>query len=220
MFSFNCCPEHQQKVAGLFAKWKFNYVVETGTFYGFTTAFFAERAKQVFTIEITPYRWTMHGGGAKHLLEGLTNIESFTGNSTDLLPTILQKIPSDEKIFFYLDAHGYSYWPLLDELDIIAQHAGTRAVIVIDDIKVPDKPQYGFDTYNGVACSLELIDPHLKKVYPGGYYHEYFNGPVEFQLVLDETDLNPVEKEIYLYNLKGTTMGKTGRILIHAKDLV
>lgn len=210
IFAFNCCPEHQQFMASLLSKWKVNYVVETGTFYGYTTAFLAERIKYVFTIEITPDRWNVHGK-AKDILRGYENITILEGNSPEILPSILKNFPSEEQILFYLDAHGYLYWPLLDELNIIAKYVGPRAIIIIDDIKVPGK-NYGYDTYNGKENSLELIDQYLKKIY-ANYKYEYFNGPLEFQLVLDENQLNPLEKEIYR-DVKGSTMTKSGKILI------
>jgi hypothetical protein len=218
LFSFNGCQEHQKKVDQILSQYKINYVVETGTFYGYTTAFFAERVKKVYTIELTPERWTQHPwggsifGSAVELLTGYENIDMYEGNSPDVLPSILKEIPSDEPVLFYLDAHGYQYWPLLDELDIVADIIGSRSLIIIDDIKVPGKA-YGYDTYNGVECSLELIDSKLKKIYKN-YTYEYFNGPLEFILVLNESDLN--EKEKIIYNLtKGSINGKTGRILIH-----
>lgn len=215
-FGFNCCQEHQQKVDEILAKWKINYVVETGTFCGYTTAFFAERVKQVFTVELTPAKWIAHGTAQK-ILEGYENIDMYEGNSPEFLPVIFKEIPTTEPVLFYLDAHGYEYWPLLDELDIIAEHIGPRALIIIDDIKVPGDKGYGYDSYGGVDNSLELIEPNVKKIYPQGFQYEYFNGPLEFQLVLDETILNPLELEIYSRDLKGKIMKKTGRIFIYAK---
>jgi len=214
-FGFNCCQEHQRRVEEIIAKWKINYVVETGTFCGYTTAFFAERVKHVYTVEITPEKWRMHGT-AQQLLTGYENIEMYEGNSPEFLPVIFKEIAAIEPILFYLDAHGYDYWPLMDELGIIAEQIGPRAIIIIDDIKVPGK-DYGYDTYKGVENSLELIEPHLNKIYPQGFHYEYFNGPLEFQLVLDESILNPQEQEIFFNDIRGKTMKKTGRILIHAK---
>jgi len=217
-FSFNGCVEHQHKVESIMSQWKINYVIETGTFYGYTTAFFAERAKKVYTIEITPDRWNQppwrgaFHGSAIELLTGYDNIDMYEGSSPDVLPTILKEIPSEEPILFYLDAHGYEYWPLLDELGIIADIVGSRAVIIIDDIKIPGK-DYGFDSYNGVDCSLELIDDKLKKIYKN-YAHEYFNGPLEFELVLDESTLNNQEQLIYK-GFKGVVNKKTGRVVIY-----
>ena len=61
---------------------------------------------------------------------------------------------------FYLDAHWENYWPLLDELREIRQLK--HAIVIVDDFKVPDHPELGYDSYGGNENSLSYIAEVLK----------------------------------------------------------
>ncbi len=60
---------------------------------------------------------------------------------------------------FFLDAHWGEYWPLLDELKEIVKLG--KAIIVIDDFKVPNHTELGYDSYGGNENSLEYIEKTL-----------------------------------------------------------
>jgi hypothetical protein len=64
---------------------------------------------------------------------------------------------TDSNAVFWLDAHGFGFeWPLRDELKhILANYKNCH--IVIDDFKVPNRSQFGYDSYNNQECSLEYI---------------------------------------------------------------
>lgn len=210
MFSFNGMEEHQRFAERLLARFQPNYCIETGTLHGWTTAFFAERVQNVHTIEIVPINmeWSQ-----RHL-KGYKNITFHLGNSKDELPKILEQIPTREKVLFYLDAHWESYWPLYDELDIIANYIGRRAIVIIDDFKVPGK-DYAYDSYNCMENCLEYADPHLRKIYGGDYDYEYFGGDTYYDVVFNEVMLNPMEKEIYDMFFKGQKRQTTGKIVTY-----
>lgn len=62
---------------------------------------------------------------------------------------------------FWLDAHGQGFaWPLRDE--VAWTTAGfERSFILIDDCRVPGRPEFGYDSYDGQECSIEYIQPSL-----------------------------------------------------------
>jgi hypothetical protein len=69
----------------------------------------------------------------------------------------------DETLYF-LDAHWQEYWPLLDEIKAIRRETG---VIVIHDMKVPGRPELGFDSYGGKALAYEYVREALRLWSPG-----------------------------------------------------
>ena len=58
---------------------------------------------------------------------------------------------------FYLDAHWYSTLPLIEELRTILESIESF-VIVIDDFKVPDEVNFGFDHYGNTDVEWKLIE--------------------------------------------------------------
>ncbi len=74
---------------------------------------------------------------------------------------------------FYLDAHWYNYWPLLNEINAISEHFKDNCIIIIDDFLVPGRPELTFDTYKGTPNSLEFIKESLPKCFQDPFY--YFN---------------------------------------------
>lgn len=68
---------------------------------------------------------------------------------------------ADDLPLFWLDAHGYGFhWPLWDEIDLITARL-PRALVLIDDLLVPGRPQFGFDEYDGQVCSLAALAPRI-----------------------------------------------------------
>lgn len=68
-----------------------------------------------------------------------------------------------EPVLYWLDAHWYSYWPLLDELQEILTYSH-QAIIVIDDFKIPFHSAFdgGFDKCGDADNDLDFIDTKLK----------------------------------------------------------
>ncbi len=63
------------------------------------------------------------------------------------------------EVFFYLDAHWNADLPLKAEVQFIFE-TFLRAVIMVDDFKVPGDHEYEFDNYGeGKALSLEYLHP-------------------------------------------------------------
>jgi hypothetical protein len=55
------------------------------------------------------------------------------------------------KPLFYLDAHGYTEWPLASEL-----RAMTHGIAVVHDFDI-GHPRFSFDCYDGVPCNSALL---------------------------------------------------------------
>jgi len=111
--------------------------IETGTFLVETTKWAAAKFKEVYTIELSEYLYTL----IKDELPAYINIHPFLGDSRDVLPKILEN--KSGNIVFWLDGH----WsggetagkndpcPLLQELSILLQRKNDD-IILIDDARL------------------------------------------------------------------------------------
>ncbi len=209
IFGFNGHVVYQQYVKKLLLDLGIDRCIETGTFQGWTTAFFAEIVKNVCTIEINSTYYLE----AQKNLEGYNNVQQSFGSSPAILTDLLPEIPSTEKILFFLDAHWNQYWPLYDELTVIGRDIGRRAIILIDDFMVPGK-NYAYDHYENRINDLPSATSYLKTIYPDFYYEYLDGGDPDYQLVLDESQLTDEEKRIYIEKFKGQILRAPGKILI------
>lgn len=133
----------------------FEQVVETGTFFGATTGYFATQWQlPVWTCEVRQRYFHV----AQRILRNCPGIRFHLADSRPFL----RQLASDADFvgrttLFYLDAHWYEDLPLRDEIAIIAQH-WNRYVILIDDFQVPGDSGYAFDDYgNGRALCLDFV---------------------------------------------------------------
>ncbi|MGE3961925.1 MAG: hypothetical protein AB7F65_09620 [Dehalococcoidia bacterium] len=142
-------------IESLFAAVPFGAVVETGTFRGSTTAYFASlTSAPVFTIEVQP-RFHAY---SRWRLRGRRTIRLLLGDSAEWVDRLGRNGGVREPVFFYLDAHWEERIPLRDELRAAQQH-WRDWVILVDDFEVPDDPGYGFDDYGeGKRLNLEHIE--------------------------------------------------------------
>jgi hypothetical protein len=131
-------------------------IVETGTFRGSTTEYFATFGAPVYSVELN----ARHAGFAEQrLARQHPNVHLFVNNSPDFLRGLAKDpaFPKDS-VIFYLDAHWYRHLPLAEELQII--FTGWRnAVVMVDDFQVPGT-DYSFDDYGpGHSLTLEYLAP-------------------------------------------------------------
>lgn len=152
-------PMNGQCVRLEIARWILQYcgiarIVETGTYRGTTTAWFAQFSLPVVTAEISP----RYANFSRARLRRSPNVELRRGDSVTVLADIARaNIDHDGPTFFYLDAHWRDHVPLADELAIVTA-AFPRAVVMIDDFKVPGDAGYGYDDYGpGKALELDLL---------------------------------------------------------------
>ena len=120
-------------------------IVETGTYLGMTTEWLASFQLPIYSCEAIAHNF----GFARERLNMASNVHLLHADSRRALATFLDgplKSCTDKPILAYLDAHWYDDLPLEDEVRLIFAHC-PRAVVLIDDFKVPDDPGYTFDDY-------------------------------------------------------------------------
>lgn len=122
-------------------------IIETGTYRGTTTEWFAGFGLPVTSIEAEEGAFRF----ARRRLARYPNVELVQGDSASALAAMA---PESAPVLCYLDAHWAAPLPLRAELRAV--FAGMpRAVVVIDDFSVPDDPGYGFDDY-GPDAKLDV----------------------------------------------------------------
>jgi len=161
----------EEEIKKLVHKFEINTIIETGTFLGGTTKKLAQLANQVYTIEVD----SENIPEATEYLKDSTNVTVMEGCSPELLRNLLKRDRGNT--LFYLDAHSHIDTPLLDELKAIAE-AEIKPVIVIHDWKIPDRPDLGYDSYNGQDYTFEWIKPSIEAIY-GNDYAYYYNNQAE-----------------------------------------
>ena len=127
-----------------------------------TTEYLYESSRlPVYTVELHPRYY----GYVKARFFMHKNIVVYQGDSRAFLrclvkdPTLIQK-----QIFFYLDAHWGEDLPLKEEIQFIFE-TFPKAVIMVDDFRVPGDEEYGYDDYGeGKVLSLEYLNPLNKKL--------------------------------------------------------
>ncbi len=89
-----------------------------------------------------------------------------------------------QRNLYWLDAHGYGYrWPLVDEVAFLTSRLD-RALVMIDDFRVPGRPEFRYDAYGGQVCCFETIAPALCRgrsytlVYPDYSEHTSAHHPL------------------------------------------
>ena len=156
-------------------KWNIKLAIETGTNYGFTTLELARMFDRVISMD-TQAEYVTH---ARLYLER-ENVHHKAAILNRSSTVVLEKLdPSaDHPILFYLDAHWESYCPLLDEIRL-AGKITPKPIIVIHDFLVPNRPELGYDTYNGQPFTLEWVTPALDECYGVGNWEHYYNDKAE-----------------------------------------
>lgn len=135
----------------------FDCIIETGTEYGFSTAYFSAFSKEIFSIEKSKPLFYL----AKKKLENFKNIHLILNDSKKIEIILNEyRIDKENRVFFYLDAHSENDYPLLDELKFITSFYNNN-LILIDDFQVPGDDGYGFDSFNGKKLNLNLISNSL-----------------------------------------------------------
>lgn len=143
---------------------EFDLVIETGTYRGTSTEFFRDVfGVPVETVEGSP---RFHAYSSRRLAFD-SQVRVTLGDSRPFLRQ-LASTQSDRTVFIYLDAHWEEDLPLREELEIILS-GWRRAVVMIDDFKVPDDPGYRYDDYgSGKALEAEYLPalPGWALLYP------------------------------------------------------
>jgi predicted O-methyltransferase YrrM len=132
----------------------FDRVLETGTYRGTSTEFFAAVfGTPVATVEGSLRNFTF----ATKWLRAHTQITVTLGDSRSFLR---EQSGVEETVFVYLDAHWEEDLPLREELEIIGG-GWTRAVVMIDDFQVPGDDGYTYDDYGPSKALVESYLPGM-----------------------------------------------------------
>lgn len=141
---------------------KFIYTfVETGANVG-TTASYVGRAFpeiKVYSCEPDPTAFQT----ATNYTKELKNVRILNQPSPNFLYKLHRKHPDlyQKTNLYWLDAHGYGFeWPLNDEVKFLTG-ALKSGFILIDDFRIPERPEFKFCQYDGQVCEFEMIAPHL-----------------------------------------------------------
>lgn len=139
--------------------------IETGTYKGATSTFVATAYPHihVHTCELSMRSFEV----AQSRLAAHENVEASNMSSDQFLRGLFDS-PSFERPLVFLDAHGYDYWPLADELAAIS-----FGMVCIHDFDI-GHPNFHFDEYDGRKCDISFIPKEYTPVYinnpaiPGG----------------------------------------------------
>jgi hypothetical protein len=129
-------------------------IVETGTFRGTTTEYFAQFAVPVYSVEAEP---RFHFFAACRFRES-KHVHLALGDSRFFLDRLAADptVPKSN-VFFYLDAHWNADLPLAQEIGTIFAN-WQQAMIMVDDFEVPGD-SYAYDDYGpGAALNAEYLD--------------------------------------------------------------
>ena len=112
--------------------------VETGTFFGDTTAAMIPYFRKLITIELSKELAAL----ACNRFSSTPAVTVLQGDSTYFLPDVCRQI--SEPVFFWLDGHwsggitakGDKDCPLIEEIAAIHMYCKSRCVIAIDDVRL------------------------------------------------------------------------------------
>lgn len=160
--SFNSDSLLAAVVLRLRDRFQIRLAIETGTYHGVTTEWLARHFDTVHSIEVNP----AYLAQAAERLRGLANVTLHEGSSADLLGQLL----SPDRTLVFLDAH-WNQNPLRGELAAIAHSTEPRPLVMIHDFCVPDRPEFGFDTYpdQGIVYNWDHVADAVQAAYGDGY---------------------------------------------------
>lgn len=142
---------------------------ETGTHIGISTSLLSEVFDQVYSVEINSGFFSQ----ATKTNEKNKNVLIEKCNSVDFIRKHLQE--GQTGVAFFLDAHWGDYWPLLDELKVIAEK-NVKPVIIIHDFFVADengKAKFHYDSYRGKALNFDFVKSEIDAIYGKENYIHY-----------------------------------------------
>lgn len=133
-----------------------SHFVETGTNVGSTLRYVASRYPQVQCRSCEPDLGAFNA--AQDNLRGFPRAVIDNTDSISFMQGIADWLPEHGTgLVCWLDAHGHGFrWPLREEVEFFSGRY-PEAAIFIDDFKVPARPDFGFDQYDGQECSFEYI---------------------------------------------------------------
>lgn len=166
-----CDPELYNKTKQIISQYSIDTAYETGSFHGESAIILSGLVPKVISYELNSDSYNT----ALHFTKRAKNIVIKHKSSPEGLMEDL--IENKNNVLLFLDAHWYDYWPILDELNVIAVKK-IKPVILIHDFFVPDKnnnAKFGYDSYKGQPLNYEYIKQGLINIYgsENNYKFEY-----------------------------------------------
>ena len=137
--------------------------IETGSSVGSSIRFLGSNFTKKPCYSCEPHNKTYEFASDK--CSNLKNVVIKNEASPEFLYNLKKEIIGFEKkdTVFWLDSHGRGFrWPLREEIAFITSEFD-KAYIFIDDFKVPENPQFGYDEYDGQICEYEYIRESFNK---------------------------------------------------------
>ena len=165
---FNDDTQLEALMTSFITKHNVDVIIETGTYHGHTTEYFAKFNKTVIATEISEENAAI----TKERVKEYNNVKLYLGDSTSALKEILPQY-SGKKVFFFLDSHDRNDLSLQRELDLI-HSTNIVPYITIHDFYVPGT-SLGYDHWDGVVYEFNTLKPYFDKVYKKfkGYKYNY-----------------------------------------------
>lgn len=146
----------RETIVRLLHSFRPDVIVETGTYFGSSTAFFSSLGAPVLSVDALPRHHLM----ARIRLRSHDRVTLALGDSRAFLRHLAAGGSGDfSRPFLYLDAHGAGELPLREELEI-AWNRWDDSLVAIDDFMVPGDPGFAYDDYGpGRRIDLEHCSP-------------------------------------------------------------
>lgn len=150
MRGFHGNPIVQRLVNTLIGRAGVTSFVETGTHYAFTAVYMAHShpTLPVFTCEIDD---RCHAASLA-ALRPYQNASLSKESSEKFIDRLIAENALGGLPMFFLDAHWFDYWPLVDEIAAIGKLP--RFIAMVDDFMVPGQSQFGYDVGGGGTVGL------------------------------------------------------------------
>ncbi|NEN23427.1 hypothetical protein G3O08_07930 [Cryomorpha ignava] len=156
--AFNGQQQRQQVFKEIISQSIIEFIVETGTFKGNTTAFMHNVSNlPILSVEFDKRNYYF----AKFRFMSNPAIRIFQNDSRIFLEGINKHLNVNRPTLFYLDAHWNEDLPLKKEIQLILEKF-TDPIIIIDDFKVPHDIGFKFDKYGEIELSTDLISEDLE----------------------------------------------------------
>lgn len=149
--------------------------IETGTNVGSTLTYFASKYKHIHCLSCEVDKKAFRE--ASNNASGLTNVQIYNLTSQKFMKHLYKKHKSlfEKNVLFWLDAHGFGFrWPLREEISFITKNFRSP-YILIDDFKVPNLENFGFDEYAGQICSFDHIENALNQGFEYNVYYPCYH---------------------------------------------
>ncbi len=142
---------------------RLTHFVETGTEAGSSLLYMADTYPQLERLYSCEAHVPTYKQAAENLKAHRQRVSLFIGKSLDFLARFgeMMAYVMEQPALFWLDAHSHGFGTdLPEELAFITAH-WSGGYILVDDIRVPGRPDFGYDVYKRGPLSWELIEGSL-----------------------------------------------------------